>query len=95
MKRTFRFLLILSAIMLIVPGFAATRQSVISNGTKVAAATETKSSPCQEKYNACMDAGCMLDNEFGGRCQCSNQIKDLNQQLSIFENKRELPSVMI
>ena len=69
-----------------VPGFAATRQSVISNGTKVATSSATtKSNPCQEKYNACMDTGCMLDNEFGGRCQCSNQVKDLNQQLKQIE----------
>ncbi len=85
MKKMFRFLSLICAIVLIESSFAATRQNVINNGTKVAAATETKSSPCQEKYNACMDMGCMLDNEFGGRCQCSNQIKELNQQLKQIE----------
>lgn len=59
----------------------ATKQSVLSSGSKVAAST-AKSSSCQEKYDSCMDMGCMIDNDSGGRCQCSNQIKDLNAQLS-------------
>lgn len=64
---------------------AAAKQNVVNVGTKVAAATETKSSPCQQKYDACMDSGCMDDNDSGGRCLCSNQIKDLNQQLKQIE----------
>ena len=93
MKRTVKFLLILFAIMIVLPSGAAQRtvaraaakQNVVNVGTKVAAATETKSSPCQQKYDACMDTGCMDDNDSGGRCLCSNQIKDLNQQLKQIE----------
>ncbi len=64
---------------------APVKQSVASLGTKVEESRATTSSPCQEKYDACMDAGCMLDNDNGGRCQCSNQIKNLNAQLKQIE----------
>ena len=71
------------------PGFAArttvARQNVINVGTSVAESSANTSSSCQEKYDACMDAGCMIDNDNGGRCQCSNQIKDLNEQLKQIE----------
>ena len=73
----------------VMPGFAArttvARQNVINVGTSVAESSATTSSSCQEKYDACMDAGCMIDNDNGGRCQCSNQIKDLNEQLKQIE----------
>lgn len=73
----------------VMPGFAArttvARQNVINVGTSVAESSATTSSSCQEKYDACMDAGCMIDNASGGRCQCSNQIKDLNEQLKQIE----------
>ena len=94
MKNIFRFLSIIFAITFVMPSFsaaqrtvarAAAKQSVVNVGTKVAASTATASSPCQEKYDACMDAGCMIDNDSGGRCQCSNQIKELNQQLKQIE----------
>ncbi|MCQ2562130.1 MAG: hypothetical protein MJ158_00720 [Alphaproteobacteria bacterium] len=55
---------------------AATTQKAINMGTKVEE-SKASSSPCQDKYNACMDTGCMLDNDSGGRCQCSDKIKDL------------------
>jgi hypothetical protein len=64
---------------------APVKQSVTNVGTKVEESRSTKSSPCQEKYDACMDAGCIVDNDSGGRCQCSNQIKDLNAQLKQIE----------
>jgi hypothetical protein len=93
MKRTFRFLSIIFAIIFVMPSIAAprtvaraaTKQSVVNVGTKVSASTATTSSPCQEKYDACMDAGCIIDNDSGGRCQCSNQIKNLNEQLKQIE----------
>ena len=73
----------------VMPGFAArttvARQNVINVGTSVAESSANTSSSCQEKYDACMDAGCMIDNDNGGRCQCSNQIKDLNEQLKQIE----------
>ena len=93
MKGIVKFLSIIFAIMMVLPSGAAqktvaraaAKQNVVNVGTKVAAATETKSSPCQQKYDACMDSGCMDDNDSGGRCLCSNQIKDLNQQLKQIE----------
>ena len=56
---------------------AATTQKVIATGTKVATAAKNTvvSDVCSEKYNGCMDAFCMTENESGGRCVCSN-VKD-------------------
>lgn len=65
---------------------AATNQKVINIGTKVQEST-AKSSSCQEKYEACMDAGCIIDNDSGGRCQCSNKITELNAKLDKIKKK--------
>lgn len=64
---------------------APVKQNVMNVGSKVEESRATNSSPCQEKYDACMDTGCVIDNDSGGRCQCSNQIKDLNAQLKQIE----------
>ncbi len=54
---------------------AGTTQKVISTGTKVATATQNVvvGEECAAKFNGCMDSFCMLDNENGGRCICSNK----------------------
>ncbi len=61
--------------------------SVAQKGTTVAAATQnTVVSPeCREKYFGCMDSFCMLDNENGGRCQCSNRKAELDVVLADIE----------
>ena len=88
MKKRFGFLSIFVLCIAFMHGGAcgATRsgakQNAIDLGTKVEAAVEMKSSSCTEKYTACMDAGCMIDNDSGGRCQCSNKIKELNNQFN-------------
>ena len=53
----------------------AAKQSVISTGTKVAAATQNTAvdQVCWEKFSGCMDSFCMLDNANGGRCICSDK----------------------
>ncbi len=53
----------------------AAKQSVISTGTKVAAATENTAvdQVCWAKFSGCMDSFCMLDNANGGRCICSDK----------------------
>lgn len=62
-------------------------ESAINNGTKVTtAAQNTVGGTCQEKFNGCMDAFCMMDNEDGGRCICSDQIFELNKQKSEIDN---------
>ena len=57
------------------------KQSVVSNGTKVASATSdaTVSGSCKEKFNGCMDLMCMDDNVSGGRCLCNNRIFELEK----------------
>ncbi len=91
MKKQCRFLcgLILCCAFAPIDAFAArnaVKKNAIDLGTKVEVAVEMKSSSCTEKYTACMDAGCMVDNESGGRCQCSNKIKDLD---AVFEKLRK------
>ena len=71
---------------------AGSTQRVITTGTTVAAANENivVSANCRDKYYGCMDSFCMLDNDNGGRCICSDknaeydsilaQIEELDQQ---------------
>jgi hypothetical protein len=58
---------------------AGATQKVVSNGTKVAAATTNTVVPqeCQDAFYGCMDSFCMIDNESGGRCQCSDRNAEL------------------
>lgn len=89
MKKILKFLSVLFAIIFMMPAMCATRtavkQDAVNVGTKIESAKAISQTPCEEKYNSCMDAGCIIDNDSGGRCQCSNQIKDLNAQLKQIE----------
>ena len=72
---------------------AGTTQSVVNTGTKVASAASATldSSACQQKYDGCMDAFCILDSESGGRCQCSDKYDTLSQELkTITETEAKL-----
>ena len=65
---------------------AATTQKVVQSGTKVStAAKNTLQTECQEKYNGCMDAICMVENTNGGRCICSNDINKYDNLLAEIE----------
>ncbi len=59
---------------------AATTQKVVGTGTKVAGAAKNivVNEECQAKYEGCMDSFCMLDNESGGRCICSDKNAELD-----------------
>lgn len=65
----------------------AAKQNVVAKGTKVQAAAKNVivSEECQAKYDGCMDAFCMLDNETGGRCICSNRNAELDDILAQIE----------
>ena len=69
---------------------AATTQKVVGTGTKVAGAAKNivVSEECQAKYEGCMDAFCMIDNDSGGRCICSDKNADLD---AIFAESKPLP----
>ena len=84
MQRAVFLTVILSLGFLNSGAFAATRQSSVSAGTKIASATENTVVPteCQDAFYGCMDAFCMLDNAAGGRCQCSDRITELDQALA-------------
>ncbi len=66
---------------------AGVTQKVIGSGTKVAAAAKNivVSEECQAKYDGCMDAFCMLDNETGGRCLCSDKNAEFDAILAEIE----------
>ena len=56
---------------------AAKKQSAIQFGTKVRAKIEAKgiyNQECYDKYYSCMDQFCIVDNELGGSCNCSDDI---------------------
>ena len=59
---------------------AASTQKVIGTGTKVASAAKNLlvDETCQAKYEGCMDSFCMLDNDTGGRCLCSDKNAELD-----------------
>ena len=71
----------------VVAARAGTTQKVIGTGTKVATATKNVvvSEECQQKYDGCMDSFCMLDNETGGRCLCSDKNAELDFILAEIE----------
>ena len=53
------------------------KQSAIQLGTKVRAKVEAKGiydQECYDKYYSCMDQFCIVDNEIGGSCNCSDDI---------------------
>ena len=70
---------------------AATTQKVIGTGTKVASAAKNivVNEECQAKYEGCMDSFCMLDNESGGRCICSDKGAELDLILAEIEKLDE------
>ena len=63
---------------------AAATQKAINMGTKVSTAAKntTVSEECQNAYYGCMDSFCMLDNAAGGRCQCNDEITELDNILA-------------
>lgn len=70
---------------------AATTQKVIGTGTKVASAAKNVivNEECQAKYEGCMDSFCMLDNDNGGRCICSDRSFELDAVLAEIEKLDE------
>ena len=66
---------------------AGTTQKVINTGTSVAAANENVvvSEACRQKYYGCMDSFCMLDNDSGGRCICSDKNAEYDEILAQIE----------
>ena len=71
----------------VVAARAATTQKVIGTGTKVATANKNVvvNEECQQKYYGCMDSFCMLDNDTGGRCLCSDRNAELDEILAEIE----------
>ena len=66
---------------------AASTQKVLNTGTSVAVANENTAvdNSCRQKYYGCMDSFCMLDNESGGRCICSDKNAEYDAMLAEIE----------
>ncbi len=67
------------------------KQSVISTGTKVAAATQNTvvDEKCWNGFMGCMDSFCMLDNANGGRCICSDKNAEYDSILAEIQSLDE------
>ncbi|MDO5012914.1 MAG: hypothetical protein Q4E56_05370, partial [Pseudomonadota bacterium] len=70
---------------------AGTTQKVIGSGTKVTSATKNVvvSEACQQKYDGCMDSFCMIENDNGGRCACSDDKEKFDAELSKIEKENQ------
>ena len=83
------FVAFLSAFIGVADSFAAKRQSAINLGTKVRGrveATGVYSEECYDAYYGCMDQFCIVDNEMGGSCNCSDEVKKYESALDEIKN---------
>ena len=72
-----------------VPAYSAAtkssgKQSAIQQGTKVRAKTDASgiyNQECYDAYYGCMDQFCILDNEDGGSCACSDKNAEYEARL--------------
>lgn len=67
--------------------FAATGNSAIQSGTRVRAKTDANSAglystECYNAYYGCMDQFCILDNDNGGSCACSDKNAGFESRLA-------------
>lgn len=61
------------------------RQAAINLGTKVRGKTDAKgvyNQECYDAYYGCMDQFCIVDNEIGGSCNCSNDVLKYETELN-------------
>ncbi len=80
MKNFMRVFMFAVAAAVVMPAIGATntssKQSAIQSGTKVrarVAASGVYNQECYDAYYGCMDQFCILDNEDGGSCACSDK----------------------
>lgn len=69
----------------------AAKQSVVSTGTKIAAAAQNTvvDEQCWNGFMGCMDSFCMLDNMNGGRCLCSDKNAEYDSILAEIQSLDE------
>ncbi len=79
MKKSLCFGLFVVLMAVVAPAYSATsvsKQSAIQQGTKVrakVAASGVYNQECYDAYYGCMDQFCILDNNDGGSCACSDK----------------------
>ena len=87
MKHILKFCAVVGALTVfagVADSFAASKSSAITGGTKVRArveATGVYDEECYNTYYACMDNFCIVDNENGGSCSCSDESKKYESDL--------------
>ena len=80
------------ALLSILPAYSATtvkKQSAIQNGTNVRARSSASglySQECYDAYYGCMDQFCIMDNQDGGSCACSNKNAEYEKRLDAIKN---------
>ena len=76
---------VLSSDLMAATKSTAKKQSAIQVGTRVRAkveATGVYKQECYDAYYSCMDQFCIVDNEMGGSCNCSDDITKYESDLS-------------
>ena len=96
MKNFYRIFYSLIAVALVfnaTDSFAAAKtakkQTAIQGGTKVRTKTEASglyNQECYDKYYSCMDQFCIMDNEDGGSCACSDDSIALQEEVQKIKN---------
>lgn len=79
------FVAVLSVVVPACYAASGSKQSAIQQGTKVRSKTEATglyNQECYDAYYGCMDQFCILDNEDGGSCACSDKNAELENRLS-------------
>ena len=87
MKKLFGFIAVVITVFVGISDVVAAtakRQSALNMGTKVRAkveATGVYDQACYDAYYGCMDQFCIVDNEIGGSCNCSDEVKKYESAL--------------
>lgn len=83
-----KFGVLMAVLCVAMPAYSATKanakQSAIQQGTKVRAKTDASGiydQECYDAYYGCMDQFCILDNEDGGSCACSDKNAEYEKRL--------------
>jgi hypothetical protein len=84
-----KIFMLIAVFAVAVPAWSATKssskqQSAIQQGTKVRAKVAPSgvySQECYDAYYGCMDQFCILDNEDGGSCACSDKNAEYEKRL--------------
>ncbi len=87
-KKLLNIGLVVAVLSVVVPAYSASsskKQSAIQMGTNVRAKTAASglyNQECYDAYYGCMDQFCIVDNESGGSCACSDKNAEYEKRLN-------------